>query len=314
MLLRYIIRRVFIGILTLFLVATAAFFFLRAVPGDPVEIWLGDYATPQLHEQVTAKWGLDRPLYEQYLIFLSQLVRGDLGTSLRSGMPVKEMIWKVYPYTIRLMVGSILIGVFLGALLGVCAAVRQNSVLDIVVMSWSFLFISTPSFVLAYLLLWALATEARFFPIIGAEKPGQYLTYLPHLMLPWMALGLRTTGIISRMVRSSMVEILYTDYIRTARSKGVSEKRIRYKHALRNTLTGVVGLINVEIIIMLGGVVIAEAVFSRPGLGQVYFMAVSARDYPLTQGCILVIAAMVILVNLITDVLYGMFDPRVRYD
>lgn len=312
--LRFIVRRCFIGVATILLVAAGAFFFLRAVPGDPVEIWLGDYSTPELRAQVTAKWGLDKPLFEQFWIYMKQLLRGDFGTSLRSGTPVARMIWDVYPYTIRLMLGSMVIGIALGIGLGVSAAVRHNSALDLSVMSTSFLFISMPSFVLAYLLLWWLGVKARVFPIIGAETPGYYATYLPHLVLPWLVNGLRTTGVISRMARCEMLDVLAADYIRTARSKGLSERLVRYRHALRNSLTGVLGLVGVEIIVMLGGVVITEVVFSRPGLGRLYFTAVSARDYPLTQGCILVIAVMVVLISLVVDLLYGVLDPRVRYE
>ncbi|MEN6369895.1 MAG: ABC transporter permease [Thermotogota bacterium] len=312
--LKFILRRCVIGVATVLLVAVGAFFFLRAVPGDPVDIWLGDYATPELKAQVTAKWGLDKPLWEQFEIYMRELFHGDLGTSLRSGMPISKMVSDVYPYTVRLMIGSILIGVALGIAFGVFAAVRQNSALDLSVMSMSFVFISMPSFVLAYVLLWWLGVKARVFPIIGAETPGLYATYLPHLVLPWLVNGLRTTGMVSRMVRCEMLDVLAADYIRTARSKGLSERLVQYRHALRNSMTGVLGLVGVEIIIMLGGVVIAEVVFSRPGLGRLYFTAISARDYPLTQGCILVISAMVVLINLIVDVLYGILDPRVRYD
>lgn len=279
-----------------------------------MDIWLGDYATPQLHEQVTKKWGLDKPIYQQYLIFLGKLARGDLGTSLRSGMPVGDLIRKVYPYTVRLMVGGVLVGVLLGTLLGSFAAARQNTLLDAIAMVISFMFISVPSFVLGYILLYIFAMKVRLFPIIGAETPGHYSTCFQHLALPCLCIGLRTTGIIARMVRSTMVEIFNAEYIRTARSKGLSERVVLYKHALRNTLTSVISLIGVEIIILLGGVVIPEMVFTRPGLGRLYFHAVSARDYPLMQGCVLIIAITVICVNLIVDIFYGVIDPRIRYE
>lgn len=311
---KFILRRLLVGALTVFIIVSCAFVLLRIVPGDPVDIWLGDYATLELREQVTRKWGLDEPLYQQYLIFLGKLARGDLGISLRSGMPVVDLIKEVYPYTVRLMVGSVLIGVLLGMVLGTYAAARQNTLFDATAMVSSFMFISMPSFVLAYILLWLLAVEAGLFPIIESETPGHYSTYFQCLALPCLAIGLRTTGLVSRMVRSTMVEVLNEEYIRTARSKGLSERVVLYKHALRNTLAAVISLVGVQMIIMLGGVVVPETVFSRPGLGRLYFRAVLARDYPLIQGCIFIIAIAVICVNLIVDISYGAIDPRVRYD
>jgi len=211
------------------------------------------------------------------------------------------------------MIGSVVIGLVLGSLAGVFAATRRNTIHDAITMVVSFIFISIPGFVTAYLLLYIFSIKARLFPVIGGETPGNYGTYFKYLFLPCLAWGFRTTGIVSRMVRSSMIDVLNEDYVRTARSKGLSEKVVLYKHGMKNALTSVVGLMGVEIIILLGGVVIPEMVFSRPGLGRLYFMGISARDYPLIQGCVLVIATSVVLVNSIVDILYGVVDPRVRY-
>jgi ABC-type dipeptide/oligopeptide/nickel transport system permease component len=312
--LKFLIRRLITGLLTAFLIVTIAFFALRLVPGDPSEIWLGEYWTPELGAIYTKQWGLDKPIYAQYAVFLSKVFHGDLGNSLRNGVSVMGLIGRAYPYTLRLMVGSVLIGVVFGTILGTFAARRQNTVMDIFTMIGSFLFISSPSFLLAYTLMYFFAIRLDVFPIISAETPGQYLTYLPALFLPWLCVGLRFMGMVARMTRSGMIEVLSADYIRTARSKGLHERVVLYKHALRNTFTAGMSLIGVEMIILLGGVVIPETIFTRPGLGRLYFSAVSARDYPMVQGCILVIAAGVVCVNLVVDLLYGVVDPRVRYE
>lgn len=309
---KYILKRLLIGVLTVYIIITGAFFLIRSVPGDPVTIWLGDYMTPELKNQLIRSWGLDKPFYQQYLIFLGKIVQGDLGTSLRSNMPVLDLIKRIYPFTIRLMIGGVILGALLGIIFGIFAAARQNSVLDLAAMVNSFIYISMPSFLLALILLYIFSIKLGWFPMIGGETPNRYSTYLPYLVLPWFCLGLRSTGMISRMVRSTMLDVLSADYIRTARSKGLSERFVLYKHALRNTLTSVVSLIGSELIVMLGGTVIVEVVFSRPGLGMLYFTAVSSRDYPLMQGCILTIAAMVICVNLIIDISYAIIDPRIR--
>lgn len=309
---KYILKRLLIGILTVYIIISGAFVLIRSVPGDPAAIWLGDYLTPELRNQLTKSWGLDKPIYQQYLIFLGKIVQGDLGTSLRSNMPVVDLIKRIYPFTIRLMIGSAILGALLGILLGVFAATHQNSILDLVTMVSSFISISMPSFLLALILLYIFSVNLGWFPMIGGETPNKYSTYIPYLILPWFCIGLRNTGMISRMVRSTMLDVLNADYIRTARSKGLSEKFVLYKHALRNTLTSIISLIGSELIVMLGGVVIVEVVFSRPGLGMLYFTAVSSRDYPLMQGCILTIAVMVVCVNLIVDISYAIIDPRIR--
>jgi peptide/nickel transport system permease protein len=195
--------------------------------------------------------------------------------------------------------------------LGIIAAVKQNSILDMLIMTFSFVFISTPTFWLGLIMLFFFSFRLGWFPAIGGEE-GNFFKYMSYLVLPAVCLGIREAGQLSRMIRSTMVDTLSREYITVARSKGLNEHVIRYKHALRNALSPIVSFLGVTLAIALGGVVILEAVYSRPGLGRLYIDAVSARDYPLIQGCFLVIAIVVVLINMLVDISYGIIDPRIR--
>lgn len=312
-LLKYTFSRTLRGVVSIFVIVTIAFFAIRLVPGDPVDVWLGDYATPELIAQTTQAWGLDKPLVVQYFVFLRQLAKGDLGTSLRANASVTYLIGEVFPYTVRLMIAGAVLSVFFGVLVGAFAAVRHNSFGDVASMTACMVFLSIPGFVLGYLLIYLFAVTWRIFPVIGGEKAMTVAALWKHLTLPALSLGLGYAGTIARMTRSTMVEVLNSDYIRTARSKGLRQSTIVFKHAMRNTLTSLVSMIGVQIIVMLGGLVVTETVFSRPGLGRLYFTAVSARDYPLMQGSILVIAVCVVVVTFLVDISYGIIDPRIQY-
>lgn len=312
--LRYIYHRIFLGIVTIFFIITLVFFAFRLIPGDPVEVWLGEYETPELIELTRAKWGLDKPIWTQYLIYMSNLLQGDLGISLRMGVPVYQLILRNYPFTLRLMIVATVISVVIAIPVGILAAVRQNSFVDMLVMIFSFFFISTPSFWLGLIVLFTFSFRLGWFPAIGGEEGGNYLTYFSYLALPSIVSGLRCAGLISRMVRSTMIDILGKDYITVARSKGLKRHIIYYKHALRNALAPIVSLIGVISALSLSGAVILEIVFSRPGLGRLYVSAVEGRDYPLIQGCILVIAIAVVVINMMTDISYGIIDPRIRHE
>jgi ABC-type dipeptide/oligopeptide/nickel transport system permease component len=260
------------------------------------------------------KWGLDKPLWAQYTTYMKNIFRGDLGDSLRMRAPVAELLIRQYPFTIRVVFLGVLISILIAIPGGIIAAVRQNSYIDVFVMIFSFLFISTPSFWLGLMALFFFSIRLGWFPSIGGEDPGNLLTYLPHLALPAICLGLSGAGMLSRMVRSTMIDTLGKNFITTLRSKGLSEKLILYKHALRNALTPIISLIGVNLILLLAGAVIIEMVFTRPGLGRLYVVAIGARDYPLIQGCILVISTVVVVINLIVDICYGIIDPRIRYE
>jgi ABC-type dipeptide/oligopeptide/nickel transport system permease component len=312
--LEYIYRRILIGVVTILCIVTIVFFALRLIPGDPAEVWLGDYATPQLIELTRAKWGLDKPIWEQYLIYMNNLFRGDLDSSLRMRTSVAKLIVRHYPFTLRLVFFGSLLSILVAVPVGILAAVRQNSLVDMFVMMFSFLFISMPSFWLGLIMLFTFSFRLAWFPAIGGEGGGNYLVDLSYLVLPSICVGIRHAGFLSRMVRSTMIDTLGRDFITVVRSKGLSERVICYKHALRNALSPIVSLIGVTLVISLAGSVVLEVVFSRPGLGRLYIEAVSARDYPLIQGCILIIATAVVVINMIVDISYGIIDPRIRYE
>jgi ABC-type dipeptide/oligopeptide/nickel transport system permease component len=307
-------RRALIGILTIFCIITIVFFALRLIPGDPADVWLGDYATPELIKLTRAKWGLDKPVWVQYLTYLDNIVRADLDNSLRMGAPVADLILRHYPFTLRLVFLGTSLSIIIAIPVGILAAVRQNSRTDMFVMMFSFLFISMPSFWLGLIVLFTFSFRLGWFPAIGGEGVGNLLKDLSFLALPSICLGIRYAGLLSRIVRSTMIDTLGKEFITVARSKGVSERMIRYKHALRNALSPIISLIGVSLVLSLAGAVVLEIVFSRPGLGRLYVSAVAARDYPLVQGCILVIATAVVLVNMLVDISYGMIDPRIRYE
>jgi ABC-type dipeptide/oligopeptide/nickel transport system permease component len=312
--LTYICRRVAIGILTVYIIVTLVFALLRVIPGDPVDVWLGDYATPELIELTRAKWGLDQPIWGQYMVYIKNLMCGDLGNSLRMRIPIAELIIRHYPYTLRLVFLGTLLSIIISVPAGILAAVRQNSFTDMFVMIFSFLFISMPHFWLGLLLLYFFSFRLGWFPAIGGEGGGNYLVYFSYLVLPSLSMGFRHAGQISRMVRSTMIDTLSKDYITVARSKGISEHVIRYKLALRNALAPIISLTGVMLALSIAGAVILEVVFSRPGLGRLYVGAVAARDYPVVQGCVLIIATGVVLINLLVDISYGIIDPRIRYE
>jgi ABC-type dipeptide/oligopeptide/nickel transport system permease component len=312
--LEYLFRRIIIGIVTVFVIISVVFFALRAIPGDPAEVWLGDYATPELIELTRAKWGLDKPIWSQYATYVRNLLGGDLGDSLRTRIPVVKLLIRHYPFTVRLMFCATLLSIMIAIPIGIVAAVRQNSLIDMFVMTFSFLFISMPDFWLGLMVLFTFSLRLGWFPTMGGEAAGNYLTYFSYLALPSICLGVRHAGLLSRMVRSTMIDTLSKDYISVARSKGLSEHVIRYKHALRNALSPIVSLIGVSLVLALAGAVIIEVVYSRPGLGRLYVNAVAARDYPLIQGCVLIIATGVVVINMLVDISYGTIDPRVRHE
>jgi ABC-type dipeptide/oligopeptide/nickel transport system permease component len=308
------LRRILFGILTVFGVVTVVFFLLRLIPGDPVAVWLGDYATPELIDLTKIKWGLDQPIWDQYVIYMKNILHGDMGNSLRMKFPVAKLLLRHYPYTIRLCILAVSLSIIIAIPVGIIAALRQNSFIDMFAMTFSFIFISMPAFWLGLLGLFLFSFHLGWFPAIGGEKSANYLTYFPHLTLPVLCLGLWGTGSLVRMVRSAIIDTLGKDFVNVLRGKGLKENLIIYKHVLRNSLIPIVSFVGVNLILALAGTVTLEIVFSRPGLGRLYVNAVAARDYPLIQGCILVICIAVVLVNLVVDISYGIIDPRIRYE
>ncbi len=305
---QYVARRLLLLIPVLLGVSILVFSMRVLVPGDPVRIMLfGQAATEERVEQLRQHLGLDQPLHVQYLRYMRNILRGDLGTSIRSRRPVTVEILERYPNTIRLTVGSLLIAAAIGLVAGVVSAVYKDTWLDVVSMLGALLGLSMPHFWLGLLLMMFFSVRLRWFPAMGSAT-------LRHLVLPAMTLGLITSAMLARLVRSSMLDVLQLDYVRTARAKGLSERVVTYKHALRNALIPAVTMLGLYFGYLLGGSFVIEIVFSYQGIGEAYLSAILGRDFPLIQGIVLVYAVTIAVVNLVVDCMYGILDPQVRYD
>ena len=311
---QYIFKRLFLFIPTLFGVVTLVFLILHATPGSPAKRILGEYATPESVAKLEHQLGLDRPLLVQYKDFLWNYIQGDFGVSLRNRQPVMKEILRQLPYTLHLTLFGMLIAILFGVGIGILSAVKMNSILDNLGRVFALLGVSMPVFWSGILLIIVFSLKLDWFPIIGAGDPDNLGELIHHLVLPAATVGFMTTGLIMRMTRSSMLEVLGEDYIRTAFSKGMQNKRVYLKHALRNAAIPIVTIVGLSFGSLLGGAVLTETVFARHGIGKLVVDAILWKDYPVAQGCIFVIALMFVLVNLITDLCYGILDPRIRYD
>jgi len=307
---RYFIRRLLLAIPTLLAMLTVVFVLVRLVPGDAAVAMLGDQASEANLAALRARLGLDQPLYVQYLGFIGDALRGDLGTSLVSGRPVLEEVANVLPYTLELTAAAMIIGTVFGLPLGVWAALRRNRWEDYFTRLLSLTGLSFPGFVSAILLLLAFAVYLRWLPVMSSAS-GDPLTHLRNLILPALNLGLIMMAYITRVTRSSMLNVLGEDYVRTARAKGVRPSRLVMRHALRNALVPIVTVVGLYFGTLIGNSVLTEIVFTRPGLGKLILGALNSRDYTLLQGLMIVFASFVILVNIITDLVYSLVDPRV---
>jgi ABC-type dipeptide/oligopeptide/nickel transport system permease component len=302
----YILKRLLLAIPTLFAVLTIVFVLARVLPGDPAQTILGDQASEEALVNMRHRLGVDKPIGAQYVDFLVNAVRGEWGNSLVTGKPVVEEVRNVLPYTIYLTVTSIVLGALIGVPLGVWSALRRNTWVDYVARMGSLLGLSFPAFVSAILLLLAFAIELRWFPVIST---GQGLR---SLALPAVNLGIIMAAYVTRVTRSSMLEVLGEDYIRTARAKGVPTRAVIWRHAFRNGLIPVVTVVGLYLGILIGNSVLTEIVFNRPGLGKLIVSALNQRDYTVLQGMMVVYAFAIVLVNLLTDLTYGFIDPRVK--
>ena len=298
---------------TLWAVVTFVFFLIRIVPGGPAVAALGSYATEESIRQLEKQMGLDKPILLQYGIFLKDLCRGDLGKSLITNKPISQEIARGLPYTLDLAVGGMIIGILFGIPTGILTALKRNRPADYIGRILSLVGISMPEFYLGILLMYLLAIKLPFFPVLGGGDLGNLGSRLYHLFLPALTLGIIMTAFISRMVRSSMLNVLSEDYVRTAKAKGLHERTVIYKHALRNALIPTVTVIGIYMSILMGGSVLTEIIFSRPGLGKMMVFAVKDRDYIALQSVIIIFSAFVFLFNLITDLLYSIIDPRIEY-
>jgi peptide/nickel transport system permease protein len=312
--LAFITRRLVATIPVMGMVALVVFAILRLTPGDPAAIIAGDSATPEQLEQIRRSMGLDKPIHMQFILWLLQLLRGDLGTSLISGVSVIGMVADRIGPSLALAICTIVFTVLVAIPLGVIAAGSQGKLLDRAVMALSVLGFSVPVFVTGYLLILGFSIGLGWFPVQGYKPLEEgFWPFIQRLVLPTLALSTIYIALIARITRTSIIEVMGEDYIRTARAKGLKESAVLIKHALRNAAVPIVTIIGVGIALLISGVVVTESVFNLPGLGRLVVEAVLARDYPVIQGLILLFSFIYILINLVVDVLYTVFDPRIRY-
>lgn len=309
----YIIKRLLQAVPTLLGVISAVFLIMHLTPGDPAQTILGEYATKEQVMELREQLGLNRPLAIQYVSFVLKALTGDFGVSLTTQQPVIAETLRVFPYTVELCIAGILISLLIGIPAGVLAATHRNTVIDHTSMTFAVIGISPPVFWLGLALIYAFSVKLRWFPAIGGAERGDIWGLLHHLVLPAVCIGVRMTAVTARIVRSSMLEVLTQEYIRTARAKGLREALVVYKHALKNACIPLVTVVGLNMGILMGGALIIETVFARPGIGKLVVDAIFARDYPQVQGAITVFAASFILINLICDIAYAFLDPRIRY-
>jgi len=308
----YVIRRVLLAIPTLLAMLTMVFVLVRLVPGDAAIAMLGDRASGATLAALRAELGLDQPLAVQYLTFITDMLTGNFGRSMVSGRTVVEEVAVVLPYTLELAAAAMIIGTLFGIPLGVLAAMRRNQWPDYVSRVLSLLGLSFPGFVSAILLLLVFAVWLQWLPVMSRSSSDP-LTHVTNLLLPALNLGLIMTAYIARVTRSSMLDVLGEDYVRTARAKGVKPRALIFRHALGNALIPIVTVVGLYFGTLIGNSVLTEIVFSRPGLGKLILGALQSRDYTMLQGLMVVFAAFVILVNTLTDLIYAFVDPRVSY-
>ena len=309
----YVLRRILQSIPILFVVLTLVFVVVRILPGDPAVAALGDYASKDAVQALRERMGLNAPLWLQYLRFLGGLFRGDLGVSVITGYPVASQVFEVLPHTLELTFCGIVFGYVCGIPLGILAAIRRNTFIDYFNRIFSLLGLSIPAFYLGILLILLFCIQFPLFPVVGAGSFSDPAENLRHLFLPALTLGLLMTAYITRMTRSSILETIREDYVRTAYAKGVMDRVVLYKHVLRNALIPIVALGGLYAVVLIGSSVMVEIVFSRPGLGKLMVGAIKQRDYTTLQSVMVIYAIIVVVLNLATDLVYGLIDPRIKY-
>ena len=305
---RYIIRRLLISLVTLVGISLMIFFLLRVLPGDPAPMLAGETATLEDIQEIRERLNLDKPIYVQYFYFLEDIVKGDLGTSIRTNEPVIDEIAARFPATLQLSVISILIAAGVGIPLGVLAAINRYTWFDSAVSVITLFGVAMPVYATGLLLMLIFAVNLGWLPAAGRGD-----TWLGAI-LPSVTLASFSMPLITRMTRASVMEVMSEDYVRTAHSKGQHNRTVIFRHILRNALIPVVTVVGLQFGALLGGAILTETIFAWPGLGQVLVTSLYRRDYPMVQGLVLIFAALFILVNLLVDVLYAVIDPRIHYD
>ncbi|MDQ2785879.1 MAG: ABC transporter permease [Chloroflexota bacterium] len=311
--LRYIIRRIVMALPTLILASLAIFLILRLIPGDPATIVAGSDATPAQVAAVRKDLGLDKPLVAQYAIWIGQVLRGNFGNSLIGKYPVWDQIRHAYPATLELTIAALLLALLLAAPLGILAAMHPRSWLDRAISAFNAFAIGIPNFLLGILLILIFSLNFAHLPVGGrvpiTQDPG---AGIKTLLLPAVTLSVGIAAVLTRFIRSALLEVLSEDYIRTARAKGLPETAVIRRHALRNALIPIITVLGIQVGRLLGGAVIVEAVFAWPGMGRLAVQAILTRDYTIVQAALLLLVTAFIVVNLIVDIAYGFLDPRVR--
>ncbi len=312
--LRYVIQRLIISIPTLLGVMTIVFFSIRFIPGDPAVLIAGPDATPSMLAEIRHSYGLDQPILIQFVLWLTKFTQADMGTSIITGLPVYQEVLDHFKNTVLLAVASLVISAVMGIGLGTLAGIFRRTLFDRLVMFIVLLGVSMPVFWTGLLLIIGFSVTLRWLPPQGMQSPvgGDLLDVLRHLILPAITLSLPTIAIITRLTRSALLEVARKQYIIAARARGLSEVRIYLKHALANAASPIITVIGAQASTLLGGAILVEVVFNWPGVGQSLINAVSNRDYPMVQGIVLMTATAALLANVAADVLYGVFDPRIR--
>ncbi|HET9661666.1 MAG TPA: nickel ABC transporter permease [Thermomicrobiales bacterium] len=304
----YILRRCVQAIPVLFGITIFTFLIAHLVPGDPVQAFAGDkQLSPELAAQIRQQYGLDKPLWQQYLTYMDDLVHGDMGAGLHNKRPVTDTIREAVGPTLQLTLAGLVVALTIGITFGVLAAIYHNTWIDSAAMVVALLGVSLPVFYLGLIMLFIFSFRLSWFPSSGSDGWRS-------LVLPAVTIGIASSAYIARLVRSSMLEVLHQDYTQTARAKGLAERSVIVRHALKNALIPTVTYFGIQLAGLLTGAVVIETVFSRPGLGRVAITAIGNRDYPLIQGTVLVTAVIYLAVSLVVDLSYGFLDPRIRYD
>jgi len=310
----YIVRRVLATIPVMAIVALFVFSLLYLAPGDPAAVIAGDQATPDDVERIRASLGLDRPYLVRFSEWVFRILQGDLGTSIFTNLPVSTMIAQRIEPTLSLMVVTLILAVSIAIPMGVVAAWKQGTTIDRAVMAFAVLGFSVPVFVVGYVLAYIFALELDWLPVQGYTPLSQgFFPWMENLILPSVALGGVYIALIARITRASMLEVLSQDYIRTARAKGAGQRSILFLHALKNAAVPIATVVGIGVALLIGGAVVTESVFAIPGLGRLTVDAILRRDYPVIQGVVLLFSFVYVLVNLLIDLLYTLFDPRIRY-
>ena len=312
----FILRRLMQLLPVLLIASTGIWAMIYAVPGSPVAAMVGENATPEQVQEVTVRLGLDRPVHVQYLSWLANAVQGDFGLSIQNREPVRNLIAQRVPATIQLGLAATLVGLLLGVPVAVVSALKPGSLIDRMLSGWSALALGVPTFWLGILLILLFAVQLHWLPSASNyvsifESPWQALR---NIILPALTLGVYVSGIFARFLRASLLGELKADYVRTARSKGLPERDVVGRHVMRNALLPFVTIVGLTMAHFIGGTVVTEQVFTYPGLGRLLIQAISSRDYPLIQGCILFILIIFVVINLLVDVLYAYIDPRIDFD